>query len=83
MSSSLSRPICPRTVQRQKKKRERGRPAECGGCDAGLQRNTCMSKSKYVVYSLRCAVCGEEYVSETSGRRGNAASDHGQAKNAT
>ena len=40
--------------------------------------------SKDVVYSLKCAVCGEEYVGETERTaRKRSEEHHGQAKNAT
>ena len=40
--------------------------------------------SKDVVYSLKCAVCGEEYVSETERTVRKRSKEHrGQAKNAT
>ena len=55
VSSSFSKPQCPRTVQQQREKRGWGRPAECRACDGGLKRDACMSQD--VVYSMTCTIC--------------------------
>ena len=82
VSSSFSKPQCPRTVQRQREKRGRGRPAECRACDGGLKRNVCMSQD--VVYSMKCTICQEEYVGETERTTRKRTEEHyRQAKNAT
>ena len=61
VSSSSSRPECPREVYRRKK--TRGRPVECRACDAGLRGGQCVRKG--VVYSMFCFLCSAEYVGET------------------
>ena len=61
VSSSLSRPECPKEVY--KKRRGRGRPVECRACDAGMESGQCLSQD--VIYSMLCALCAEEYVGET------------------
>ena len=63
VSSSSSKPVCPREKQRRKVKKGRGRPMECRACDAGMKAGQCVAKG--VVYSLLCSQCGEEYVGET------------------
>ena len=82
VSSSFSTPQCPGTVQQQRAKRRRGRPAECRACDGGLKRDACMSQD--VVYSMRCTICQEEYVGETERTTHKRTEEHyRQAKNAT
>lgn len=63
VSSSFGRPACPKEIYRMKEKKPRGRPVECRACDAGINNGQCMSKD--VIYSMFCAVCGEEYIGET------------------
>ena len=69
--------------QQQEQHRSRGKPRDdCISCQSGLQPTTCDAQG--IVYSLKCQLCGAEYIGETKRTaRSRIREHHAQARNNT